>query len=194
MVKLNTMKGVMARYEPSLTLSLSGLNRTRGAVAGSSSRSSMSVKRELEVGNEESERVSIGNNYSTVMSEPSGDDDGCVNETKARTSKGAKAEAQAIIFYERTKLKQTEMDFEHMKKLCDKLTCENQKLQKELQELKALKSSQPFYMQLQAAGVTMCPSCQWVTDTKSSIVNSPNFTLPAKPNVFNSLNNPSAAC
>ncbi|KAL8200518.1 hypothetical protein R6Q57_011857 [Mikania cordata] len=204
MVKLNTMKGVMARYEPSLTLSLSGLNRSGGAVTGCSSRSSMSVKRELEVGSEESERVSIGNNYSTVMSEPSGDDDGCVNgRKKLRLTKPQSAlleEAfklhtslnpkqklelagelklrprQVEVWFQnrraRTKLKQTEMDFEHMKKLCDKLTCENQNLQKELQELKALKSSQPFYMQLQAAGV-----CHHV-----SIVS-----------MDNSLNNPSAA-
>ncbi|KAJ0494273.1 putative transcription factor homeobox-WOX family [Helianthus annuus] len=94
----------------------------------------------------------------------------------------------------RTKLKQTEMEFEHLKKFCDKLTCENRKLQKELQELKALKSSsQPFYMQLPAAGLSVCPSCERIGDTKSSLVKNP-FTLAAKPHCFNPFTNPSAAC
>ncbi|MFS8016875.1 putative transcription factor homeobox-WOX family [Helianthus anomalus] len=93
----------------------------------------------------------------------------------------------------RTKLKQTEMNFEHLKKCCEKLTHENRRLQKELQELKALKSSQPFYMQLPAATLTMCPSCERIEDTKSALVKNP-FTMGAKPHFFNSFTNPSAAC
>ncbi|KAJ1432847.1 Leucine zipper, homeobox-associated [Sesbania bispinosa] len=62
----------------------------------------------------------------------------------------------------RTKLKQTEVDCEYLKRLCDALTDENRKLQKELQELRALKTSQPFYMQLPATTLTMCPSCERV--------------------------------
>ncbi|XP_057528534.1 homeobox-leucine zipper protein HAT22-like [Amaranthus tricolor] len=60
----------------------------------------------------------------------------------------------------RTKLKQTEVDCEYLKKCCETLTDENRRLQKELQELKALKLGQPFYMQLPAATLTMCPSCE----------------------------------
>lgn len=60
----------------------------------------------------------------------------------------------------RTKLKQTEVDCEYLKKCCETLTDENRRLQKELQELKALKMGQPFYMHLPAATLTMCPSCE----------------------------------
>ncbi|KAJ4963930.1 hypothetical protein NE237_023869 [Protea cynaroides] len=60
----------------------------------------------------------------------------------------------------RTKLKQTEVDCEFLKKCCETLTEENRKLQKEVQELKALKLTPPLYMQLPAATLTMCPSCE----------------------------------
>ncbi|XP_017244234.1 homeobox-leucine zipper protein HOX11 isoform X2 [Daucus carota subsp. sativus] len=62
----------------------------------------------------------------------------------------------------RTKLKQTEVDCEYLKKCCETLTEENRKLHKELQELRALKSSTPFYMQSPATTLTMCPSCERV--------------------------------
>lgn len=62
----------------------------------------------------------------------------------------------------RTKLKQTEVDCEMLKRYCENLTEENRRLQKELQELRALKGSPPcasLYMPLPAATLTMCPSC-----------------------------------
>ncbi|KAD7117766.1 hypothetical protein R6Q59_005704 [Mikania micrantha] len=93
----------------------------------------------------------------------------------------------------RTKLKQTEMNFEHLKKCCEKLTDENRRLQKELQELKALKSSPPFYMQLPAATLSMCPSCERIGDAKPAVVKNP-FTMAAKPHFLNPFTNPSAAC
>lgn len=65
----------------------------------------------------------------------------------------------------RTKLKQTEVDCEYLKRCCETLTEENRRLQKELQELRALKSSKPFYMQLPATTLTMCPSCERVAST-----------------------------
>ncbi|XP_028777542.1 homeobox-leucine zipper protein HOX11 [Neltuma alba] len=67
----------------------------------------------------------------------------------------------------RTKLKQTEVDCEYLKRCCETLTEENRRLQKEVQELRALKTSQPYYMQLPATTLTMCPSCEKVV-TKSS--------------------------
>ncbi|KAJ9564313.1 hypothetical protein OSB04_000279 [Centaurea solstitialis] len=91
----------------------------------------------------------------------------------------------------RTKLKQTEMDYEHLKKCCETLTDENRRLHKELQELKALKSSQPFYMP--AATLTVCPSCERVGDNNSTTAKNP-FMMAAKPHFFNSFTNPSAAC
>ncbi|KAB5519540.1 hypothetical protein DKX38_023859 [Salix brachista] len=68
----------------------------------------------------------------------------------------------------RTKLKQTEVDCEYLKRCCETLTEENRRLQKELQELRALKTSQPFYMQLPATTLTMCPSCERVATTTTS--------------------------
>jgi len=62
----------------------------------------------------------------------------------------------------RTKLKQTEVDCEFLKRCCESLTEENRRLQRELQELRALKFAPPapFYMQLPAATLTLCPSCE----------------------------------
>ncbi|KAL2480500.1 Homeobox-leucine zipper protein HAT14 [Abeliophyllum distichum] len=68
----------------------------------------------------------------------------------------------------RTKLKQTEVDCEYLKKCCETLTEENRRLQKELQELRALKASQPFYMQLPATTLSMCPSCERVATTTTT--------------------------
>ncbi|XP_073139684.1 homeobox-leucine zipper protein HAT22-like [Henckelia pumila] len=60
----------------------------------------------------------------------------------------------------RTKLKQTELDCELLRKCCDRLTDENRRLQKELKELKQLALKSPLYMQLPAPTLTMCPSCE----------------------------------
>nr|GEW48734.1 homeobox-leucine zipper protein HAT4-like [Tanacetum cinerariifolium] len=63
----------------------------------------------------------------------------------------------------RTKLKQTEVDCEFLKRCCENLTDENRRLQKELQELRALKMSPQFYMQMAPpTTLTMCPSCERV--------------------------------
>uniref|UniRef100_A0ACD5X1V1 Uncharacterized protein n=1 Tax=Avena sativa TaxID=4498 RepID=A0ACD5X1V1_AVESA len=83
----------------------------------------------------------------------------------------------------RTKLKQTEVDCEFLKRCCETLTEENRRLQRELQELRAIKfappppptnasnsgsppsssPAPPFYMQLPAATLTICPSCERAT-------------------------------
>lgn len=73
-----------------------------------------------------------------------------------------------INWYCRTKLKQTEVDCEYLKRCCETLTEENRRLHKELQELRALKTSNPFYMQLPATTLTMCPSCERVATTTNS--------------------------
>ncbi|KAF7818941.1 homeobox-leucine zipper protein HOX11-like [Senna tora] len=86
----------------------------------------------------------------------------------------------------RTKLKQTEVDCEYLKRCCETLTEENRRLQKELQQLRALKSSQPFYMHLPATTLTMCPSCERVATTNSS--SAPNN--PSQLQVALSLGNP----
>lgn len=98
----------------------------------------------------------------------------------------------------RTKLKQTEVDCEFLKKCCETLTDENRRLQKELQELKALKLAQPLYMHMPAATLTMCPSCERIgagpsvdgaTPAKSA------FSMATKTHLYGRhFTNPSAAC
>ncbi|GBG63754.1 hypothetical protein CBR_g39298 [Chara braunii] len=75
----------------------------------------------------------------------------------------------------RTKLKQTEVDFEVLKRFCETLKEENRKLHKELQDLKsAIKVvppciiSQDLCMPLTAATLAMCPSCERITSLDSS--------------------------
>lgn len=80
----------------------------------------------------------------------------------------------------RTKLKQTEVDCEYLKRCCETLTEENRRLHKELQELRALKStSNPFYMQLPATTLTMCPSCERVATTTTTTNSSAAVAPPA---------------
>ncbi|KAF7809965.1 homeobox-leucine zipper protein HAT22-like [Senna tora] len=99
----------------------------------------------------------------------------------------------------RTKLKQTEVDCEFLKKCCETLTDENRRLQKEVQELKALKLAQPLYMPMPAATLTMCPSCERlggvsVSDAASN--KTPLISMAPKPphHLYNPFTNPSAAC
>lgn len=94
----------------------------------------------------------------------------------------------------RTKLKQMEVDCELLKTCCDNLTEENRRLQKELQELRALKVApapcviaHDFYMPLPATTLTMCPSCERV-----ATVHNPAHVFP-KP-AFSHFLQPSAAC
>ncbi|KAK2656739.1 hypothetical protein Ddye_009791 [Dipteronia dyeriana] len=95
----------------------------------------------------------------------------------------------------RTKLKQTEVDCEFLKKCCETLTDENRRLQKELQELKALKLAQPFYMHMPAATLTMCPSCERIgTGAGNDGTSKIPFSMAPKPHCFNPFTNPSAAC
>ncbi|KAL3516597.1 hypothetical protein ACH5RR_023499 [Cinchona calisaya] len=68
----------------------------------------------------------------------------------------------------RTKLKQTEVDCEYLKRRCETLTEENRRLHKDLQELRALKTPNPFYMQSPATTLTMCPSCERVATTSTT--------------------------
>ncbi|KAG2694486.1 hypothetical protein I3843_08G143000 [Carya illinoinensis] len=96
----------------------------------------------------------------------------------------------------RTKLKQTEVDCEFLKKCCETLTDENRRLQKELHELKALKLAQPLYMHMPAATLTMCPSCErigsGVVGENASKIST--FSMAPKSHFYNPFTNPSAAC
>ncbi|OVA16071.1 Homeobox domain [Macleaya cordata] len=97
----------------------------------------------------------------------------------------------------RTKLKQTEIDCEFMKKCCEKLTEENRRLQKELQELKGIKLGPPLYMQLPASALTMCPSCERINGggVGENSSKTPFSMMAPKSNFFNPFSHPpSAAC
>ncbi|OEL20817.1 Homeobox-leucine zipper protein HOX2 [Dichanthelium oligosanthes] len=64
----------------------------------------------------------------------------------------------------RTKLKQTEVDCEYLKRWCERLADENKRLEKELADLRALKAAPSPAAQpaSPAATLTMCPSCRRV--------------------------------
>jgi hypothetical protein len=61
------------------------------------------------------------------------------------------------------------VDCEFLKRCCETLTEENRRLQKEVQELRALKLVSPHhYMHLSPpTTLTMCPSCERVSNTNS---------------------------
>ncbi|OWM83288.1 homeobox-leucine zipper protein HAT22-like [Punica granatum] len=61
----------------------------------------------------------------------------------------------------RSKLKQTELDFEKLKKKCDSLSHRNRRLEKELHDLKSTKDEQssPCTVQLPSTSL-LCSSCQ----------------------------------
>ncbi|KAG5043120.1 homeobox-leucine zipper protein HAT3-like [Glycine soja] len=78
----------------------------------------------------------------------------------------------------RTKLKQTEVDCEYLKNCCENLTEENRRLQKEVQELRALKLSPQLYMNMNPpTTLTMCPSCERVAVSSTSF--SSSATMPS---------------
>ncbi|XP_039055361.1 homeobox-leucine zipper protein HAT22-like isoform X2 [Hibiscus syriacus] len=93
----------------------------------------------------------------------------------------------------RTKLKQTEVDCEFLKKTCETLTEENKRLHNELQELKSWKQKASYCMQPPAAAtLTLCPSCERVANGGED---PSNFKIRTKTHLFNPLSShPSAAC
>ncbi|GFY86677.1 homeobox-leucine zipper protein family [Actinidia rufa] len=91
----------------------------------------------------------------------------------------------------RTKLKQTEVDCELLKKCYETLTDENRRLQKEVQDLKALKLAQPLYM----ATLTMCPSCERISGSGGGDTSNSPLTMAPKTHFLrNPFSNPSTAC
>ncbi|CAL5041074.1 unnamed protein product [Urochloa decumbens] len=69
----------------------------------------------------------------------------------------------------RTKLKQTEVDCEILKRCCESLTGENQRLKHELAQLQRSAAAAGLYIQLPrgTATASVCPSCEKVTVTTS---------------------------
>ncbi|OAY79683.1 Homeobox-leucine zipper protein HOX3 [Ananas comosus] len=74
----------------------------------------------------------------------------------------------------RTKLKQTEMECEYLKRCFGSLTEENRRLQREVEELRALRVAPPTVLSphsrrpLPASSLTMCPRCERVTASPSA--------------------------
>ncbi|CAI9781618.1 unnamed protein product [Fraxinus pennsylvanica] len=69
----------------------------------------------------------------------------------------------------RIKLKQTEVDCDYLRRRCEHLTEENRRLQKEVNDLRALKLSPHFYMNTNPpTTLTMCPQCERVAVSSSS--------------------------
>ncbi|KAI5677135.1 hypothetical protein M9H77_08085 [Catharanthus roseus] len=75
----------------------------------------------------------------------------------------------------RSKLKQTEMECEYLKRWFSSLAEQNKRLQKEVEELRAMKVGPPTVISphnsqpLPASTLTMCPRCERVTTTTTAI-------------------------
>ncbi|KAL2344749.1 hypothetical protein Fmac_006034 [Flemingia macrophylla] len=76
----------------------------------------------------------------------------------------------------RSKLKQTEMECEYLKRWFGTLTEQNRRLHKEVEELRAMKVGPPTVISphsshpLPASTLTMCPRCERVTTTTTTVV------------------------
>ncbi|KAE8690866.1 Homeobox-leucine zipper protein HOX3 [Hibiscus syriacus] len=74
----------------------------------------------------------------------------------------------------RSKLKQNEMECEYLKRWFGSLTEQNRRLQREVEELRAMKVVPPTVISphscepLPASSLTMCPQCERVTTTTTS--------------------------
>ncbi|XP_039058020.1 homeobox-leucine zipper protein HAT3-like [Hibiscus syriacus] len=76
----------------------------------------------------------------------------------------------------RTKLKQTEVGCEYLKRCCENLTEENRRLHKEVQELRALKLFPQLYMHMNPpTTLSMCPSCKRVAVSSSAAATRPSL-------------------
>ena len=121
--------------------------------------------------------------------------------------------SQARFALNRSKLKQTEMECEDLKRWFGSLTEQNRRLHKEVEELRAMKVGPPTVLSphncepLPASTLTMCPRCERVTATiavqqdragpttatATGTTTSANPTLSAKVG-FVRPRHPSAAC
>ncbi|KAG9160239.1 hypothetical protein Leryth_023802 [Lithospermum erythrorhizon] len=112
----------------------------------------------------------------------------------------------------RSKLKQTEMECEYLKRWFGSLSEQNRRLQKEVEQLRAMKVGPPTVMSphgcepMPASNLTMCPRCERVTTTTTTTTSTmtqdrgptrtPTATLSTANNVpfLHQARHPSAAC
>ncbi|OEL16455.1 Homeobox-leucine zipper protein HOX15 [Dichanthelium oligosanthes] len=96
----------------------------------------------------------------------------------------------------RTKLKQTEVDCELLKRCCETLTEENRRLHRELQQLRAL-HPHPATFFMPAAALSICPSCERVAGAPATTATGADRPKAGGPGRAAHLFNPfthSAAC
>ncbi|CAJ1939575.1 unnamed protein product [Sphenostylis stenocarpa] len=97
----------------------------------------------------------------------------------------------------RSKLKQTEMECEYLKRWFGSLTEQNRRLQREVEELRAMKVGPPTVISphssepLPASTLTMCPRCERVTTTADK---PPSVAVTLSAKVPAQSRQPSAAC
>ncbi|XP_061355619.1 homeobox-leucine zipper protein HOX3-like [Gastrolobium bilobum] len=103
----------------------------------------------------------------------------------------------------RSKLKQTEMECEYLKRWFGSLTEQNRRLQREVEELRAMKVGPPTVLSphscepLPASTLTMCPRCERVTTTVSAADKAATAAATLSPKVVTPAlqsRQPSAAC
>ncbi|KAG8092565.1 hypothetical protein GUJ93_ZPchr0012g19677 [Zizania palustris] len=82
----------------------------------------------------------------------------------------------------RTKLKQTGVDCELLKRCCETLTDENRRLRKELQELRVLKLVPPHLHPRMPppTTLTMCPSCERLVSNSAGAGDGPVRPVPSR--------------
>ncbi|KAG6397748.1 hypothetical protein SASPL_144209 [Salvia splendens] len=192
--------------EPSLTLNLSDVKKDDSDLyrqdSAASSFSTVSVKREREVRSEDEDedgpngrkKLRLTKAQSALLEESFKQHSTLNPKQKQDLARELKLRPRQVeVWFQnrraRTKLKQTEVDCEFLKKCCETLTDENRRLHKELQELKL---AQPLYMQLPAATLTMCPSCERIGGAAAD--NAAKTSFVTKPHFYNPFTNPSAAC
>jgi homeobox-leucine zipper protein len=90
--------------------------------------------------------------------------------THAIYTDSSMANSLIIILWFRTKLKQTEVDCEFLKRCCETLTEENRRLQREVAELRVLKLVAPHHYARMPppTTLTMCPSCERLASASAS--------------------------
>ncbi|XP_017700217.1 homeobox-leucine zipper protein HOX3 [Phoenix dactylifera] len=90
----------------------------------------------------------------------------------------------------RTKLKQTEMECEYLKRCFGSLTEENRRLQREVEELRALRVAPPTILSphtrqpMPASALTMCPRCERLTSTPRAVAASAATATTSLPSAF----------
>ncbi|KAI0501448.1 hypothetical protein KFK09_016393 [Dendrobium nobile] len=210
---------------PSLTLGFSDSAYSQSFAEASLSTSFLNVKKEAEARSEETEKFSprgsdeedegtcrkklrLSKEQSALLEEKFREHSTLNPKQKLTLAKQLNLRPRQVeVWFQnrraRTKLKQTEVDCEFLRRYCEALTEENIKLKRELQEQKALNLTSaavaPMYMKLPAVTYTVCPSCERVTGpggdgTKTISFTAATTAMVAKKTLFLNPFSHSATC